>query len=96
MEIILDGRNLTDRASVHDFFATALQLPDYYGRNLDALYDLLSAWPERVAIKVIYPDSMVENLGKYSNALLKTLQDAAESNPKIIFINSCEKTKNNT
>ena len=96
VEIILDGRNMTDRTVAHDFLASELQFPDYYGRNLDALYDLLSTWPEMVAIILVHGDCLVENLGKYGNALLKTLQDAARSNPNINFINSCEKTENNT
>ena len=96
MEIILDGRNLTDRASVHDVLATELAFPDYYGRNLDALYDLLSTWPETVQITVIYSDFLLENLGRYANALLKTIQDASQSNPKISLIISSEKTENNS
>ena len=38
---ILDGNNITNRETLHDTLATSLQLPDWYGRNLDALYDCL-------------------------------------------------------
>ena len=53
MEIIrIDGRNLPTREAVHDYFTTCLQLPGYYGRNLDALYDILTerAEPTRLVI----------------------------------------------
>lgn len=31
--------DLPDRAALHDLLVGALKLPDYYGRNLDALYE---------------------------------------------------------
>ena len=37
--MILDGELI--RKSGHDYLAEALNLPDYYGKNLDALYDCL-------------------------------------------------------
>ncbi len=40
-EYIIDCALMTDRESFHDYLAQALQLPDYYGRNLDALHDCL-------------------------------------------------------
>ena len=42
MEVILDGELMTDRPTVHDLLSEKLAFPEYYGRNLDALYDLLS------------------------------------------------------
>ena len=36
-EIVLDGLELRSLAEVHDRFAQALALPEWYGRNLDAL-----------------------------------------------------------
>lgn len=38
----IDFSNATTRSDIHDILATALSLPEYYGRNLDALYDCLS------------------------------------------------------
>ena len=96
MKIILDGQTLTDRASVHVFFAEELQFPAYYGRNLDALYDLLSGWCEPLDICVIYPDVLLEKLGNYGKALLKTLQEVSEENQNLTFVISFEKIENNT
>ena len=36
---VVDGGH--DRESAYDAFETALDLPDWFGRNLDALYDCL-------------------------------------------------------
>ena len=38
--MILDGYLIKERG--HDYLAEELNLPDYYGKNLDALYDCLT------------------------------------------------------
>ena len=40
-QVILDGSAITTRTQFHDAVAQQLQLPEWYGRNLDALYDCL-------------------------------------------------------
>ena len=41
-KIILDGEQLCDRETAHSYLQIALELPEYYGKNLDALYDCLT------------------------------------------------------
>lgn len=41
-KIILDGSAMTGREMLHDALSAQLDLPEYYGRNLDALYDCLT------------------------------------------------------
>ena len=41
-QIILDGNILADAAQVHDYLKKVLNFPEYYGKNLDALYDCLT------------------------------------------------------
>jgi hypothetical protein len=38
----VDGNGMRDKASALDTIAAALSFPDYFGRNLDALYDCLT------------------------------------------------------
>ena len=83
MEIILDGALMTDRAAVHDLLAEKFAFPDYYGRNLDALYDLLSTYPAQVHVAVLHGAQLPEYLGNYGKSLLRTLQDAADHNPNV-------------
>lgn len=41
----IDCRELTSRTAAHDCFARVFALPAFYGRNLDALYDVLTELP---------------------------------------------------
>ncbi|MCQ2483237.1 MAG: barstar family protein [Clostridia bacterium] len=39
---VIDVSNAKNRNDLHDILSESLDLPPYYGRNLDALYDCLS------------------------------------------------------
>ena len=86
MAILLDGKAMTDRISAHTHLAEMLDLPTYYGRNLDALYDMLMELGEDTQIILVDPAAVVDNLGKYGEALLSTLQEAAEENSNLTII----------
>ena len=86
VEFTLDGRCMTDRAAAHAHLQAQLHLPDYYGRNLDALYDLLTEDGTERTITVLYSDVMQQNLGGYAVALLETLYQASETNSALKII----------
>lgn len=81
----LDGSLMTDRKSAHEHLKTRLALPDYYGSNLDALYDLLTEWgnPARIILK--NRDAMITYMGGYADVLTQTLAEAADNNPALEF-----------
>ena len=85
MAIVLNGKAMTDRPTAHSHLAERLDLPTYYGRNLDALYDVLTDIGEDTQIILEDPAAVIENLGKYGEALLSTMQEAAEENPHLII-----------
>ena len=84
--VLLDGTLMTDRAAVHAHLKEALALPDYYGRNLDALYDLLTEPCEPTVITLKNSELMKAHLGSYASPLLTTLLDAEKANPNITVI----------
>lgn len=96
MDAILDGRLMTSRAAAHDHLAERLSLPAYYGRNLDALYDLLTSYPERLDITVTGKEEMLFNLGDYTNALLETLFDASRQHSNVTVTILNENIENNS
>lgn len=85
MAIMLDGKAMVDRPAAHSHLAQRLDLPTYYGRNLDALYDVLTEIGTDTELILEDPAAVVENLGKYGEALLSTMQEAAEANPHLII-----------
>lgn len=86
MTILLDGRAMTDRVTAHTHLAERMELPEYYGRNLDALYDVLMDFGSGTEIILTDPAAVAKNLGKYGEALLGTMQEAAEENPNLTII----------
>lgn len=81
--IILDGEQMPSRRAAHDYLTQRLQLPDYYGRNLDGLYDLLSERTEPAQLAVRHREALLAKLGRYGEALCRTLEDAARANPRL-------------
>ena len=74
---ILDGTRMLDRSEAHRYIARILRLPEYYGENLDALYDCLSEFGEDSMIMILNSEAITENLGEYGESLLDTFRDAA-------------------
>ena len=79
-ELILDVKKLADRENLHDTLAAALHFPDWYGRNLDALFDCLTDLNEETRIVLRNADVMEERLGNYFEMFVKALVLAAEEN----------------
>lgn len=86
MRIELDGRQMTGRAAAHTYLKEQLGLPEYYGRNLDALYDLLTEHAQPRTLVLRHADALEAQLGDYAGALLETLRDAAEGNHQLTLV----------
>lgn len=54
-QITLDGNILADASLMHDYLKEQLQFPEYYGNNLDALYDCLTDLDD-IEITISAPD----------------------------------------
>ena len=77
--IILDAAMLRERLPAHDYLKEALALPDYYGRNLDALYDCLTELGE-TEIQFVNLDAAGDS---YFSRVLDLFQEAREENPRL-------------
>lgn len=68
---------LRDRAALHDALAEQFRFPAHYGRNLDALYDMLTERPaEACRVEIENPEAMERHLGGYYRVFLSVLDDA--------------------
>ena len=79
-KIILDIEKMRSLPMLHKYLHTALALPEYYGANLDALYDCLTEITEPT--ELVVPQKVADEayLGWYGQQFLQMLQDAAEAN----------------
>lgn len=85
-EIILDGLELQSLEEVHDRFARALDLPEWYGRNLDALFDCLTERSEPVTVRLLHQEDLEDRLGRRGPALVRLLRRAAAENPRVTLL----------
>ena len=83
--IELDGRAMTTIQRVHEEMVRVLDLPAYYGRNLDALWDILSTTQEEMRICLHYAPVMLNALEAYGAKLLGVFYDAAAERNNIEF-----------
>lgn len=81
--MILDGNMIQSKEHLHDILARELQLPDWYGHNLDALYDCLTDRFEDTVISVVNLEQLSEELQQYCRRLVRVLRDAAAENPHL-------------
>ena len=76
--IVLDAANMTEKNAAHDYLKKALALPDYYGSNLDALYDCLT---ELGVTEIQFVN--LDAAGGYFAKVLSVFQEAQEENPRL-------------
>ena len=83
MEIILDGQTIDSRETLHQRLTELLQLPAWYGKNLDALHDCLTELREPVTLRVIHAHALRETLGGYASGFGHVLDDSERENEKL-------------
>lgn len=81
-KIIIDCSEITSKRALHDTLAERLDAPDYYGRNLDALYDVLTDLNDTCII-LENSEALEQNLGGYGELVIAVMRDAAERNDKL-------------
>ncbi len=87
---VLSAETVKTIDDVYDVLAAALPFPDWFGRNLDALWDTLTAdVPGPFEIVVEETEALAKALGPYWLPLLTVLRDlAAERDDAHVHIES--------
>ncbi len=81
----IDAAALTGREDLHNKLAAGLELPPWYGRNLDALWDCLTEPGEERVLLIVHPEALEERLGRYGVSFLRLLKEAEEENAGFRF-----------
>ncbi|UJF15443.1 barstar family protein [Jeotgalibaca sp. MA1X17-3] len=86
--LILDGEKCTTKETTHHILKEGLGLPDYYGANLDALWDVLTSDFSERMIVIRHPESILKNLGGYGVSLLRLFEESKQENSHIHIVYS--------
>ena len=78
MEYVFDARELRSCGAFHARLKETLSFPDWYGGNLDAMYDCLTDLPHGTKLVIRSFSALEESLGsRYTARLRRVLNDAA-------------------
>ena len=79
-ELHLFCPSVMDKKQLHERLKALLQLPDYYGGNLDALHDCLTdPMPDTLLVLDSF-ETLQGTLGDYVKLFTRVLEDCAEEN----------------
>ena len=75
----IDCEKLCGRRAAHRYLAETLEFPEYYGNNLDALFDCLT---EKGECTILFKGAAeLYESGGYGAKILRVMRDAAAANP---------------
>ncbi len=80
--IVIDCLNFTDKLSAHSEIASSMHLPEYYGRNLDALWDMLTQITGETTIILSHSDKA----DAATMPIIELFREAAEENKRIELV----------
>ena len=80
-KLTLDCSQIGTKAGLHLQLTELLDLPEYYGNNLDALADCLSEIHQDTCLVLEHPEALQESLGDYADRLFRLLEHCASENP---------------
>lgn len=70
-KIILDLRQICDRDALYDAITSTFDFPDYFGRNLDALYDCLTDISQDTCVALVLPEICAPSPEQADDGLLE-------------------------
>jgi ribonuclease inhibitor len=79
--IQIHGENAYSAEDIHNQFAESGYFPPYYGKNLDALYDVLANFEQDLTVWWVNSDVSTQRLGHEKfTGFLDVFHDAAKNN----------------
>ena len=84
--VFLDGEKIGSNSELHLAFHKALSLPDYYGKNLDALNDCITDISEPVCVIAVNTPLLAENVGRRWKSFLRLMGDLEKKKKDFRFL----------
>lgn len=81
--IVIDCEEIKSKADFHAALARFLNFPDWYGGNLDALHDSLTAIGTDTTVQLHHWPAAEAALGPYGSRIEKVMAVAALKNPHL-------------
>lgn len=77
--VTLDFAGVTSISELHDYFKEVFDLPENYGRNMDALWDCLECtYSNKDTIRVRNPSAIPDEMAPEVDLLLEIFHDLVE------------------
>ena len=80
-----DLRNIKTPEALQVYLGFVLRAPDWYGCNLDALYDVLTETACPTLMRVLPPTCPDVKMSAYIPRLIRVLDDAADACPEFAW-----------
>ena len=78
-KVVVDCQELLQKEQAHSYLAEVLEFPDYYGKNLDALFDCLTELGECTIM--LKDEHILHQSDCYGVKVLQVFKEAAQANP---------------
>lgn len=86
-QFVLDFKGIDSLLALHHYFKQAFSLPDYYGNNMDALWDCLSCcYDENTEIELKNIAALPADMEPVVQIMLELFQDLHDEDGVIIKI----------
>lgn len=64
---------------IHSYLMEQLELPEFYGKNLDALHDMLTGWIcDNICMEIIPCEDAQSPIYEYAGRMMKMFEDSAQ------------------
>ena len=86
---VINCKKIKDRDDLYSKLAEKLSFPDYFGKNLDALFDVLtdpSVTGEKTILVFVFSSALEQSLGDYAERVIRTLEDADYESENFKFL----------
>ncbi len=77
----VDLTGIGSESEIHERLAGALALPDWYGKNMDALHDCLTAFSGRIIVRGTA--DAIKNLPEAYQLFRRVCRDSMNENPNL-------------